>query len=324
MVTGTAISAITLPEATGGEGAFTYALAPEVPGLTFDPDTRQLSGTPTVAGSYSLSYTATDAAGATATLRFSVTIRPTLWGTWRTTEGWEHDGEIVGTVVETLTFTASRFIMQRSHYRTDGSFDHSWPNSGTWAATDDTITRTWYHDHDDDEETPEVLTSTDKAYAISDEARNTLFVHYWDTTDVLTDFVRYDRVLNVSPDAVVGVWKDYDMEDDTVIRTRTISVNADGTFSYLLDGVDGLFEVTAQWQLDEAEYFLNLTDERATFAPTGEAPEHLDEFARAGRFAFAPTDEWPDRMVVSGFWHESEGFDEYREFGNYWMDQRRQ
>lgn len=43
-VVGTAIDALTLPEANGGAGAVTYALSPP-PGLTFNATTRRLSGT---------------------------------------------------------------------------------------------------------------------------------------------------------------------------------------------------------------------------------------------------------------------------------------
>ena len=49
---GTAISARTLPAATGGNGARTYRLTPAVPGLAFNARTRRLSGTPTRAGTY--------------------------------------------------------------------------------------------------------------------------------------------------------------------------------------------------------------------------------------------------------------------------------
>lgn len=41
---GAAIDPLTLPEATGGNGTLRYSLLPEVPGLSFDPDTRQLTG----------------------------------------------------------------------------------------------------------------------------------------------------------------------------------------------------------------------------------------------------------------------------------------
>ena len=46
------ITSVTLPEATGG--TFTYSVTPVVPGLTFNAATRDLSGTPTKAGTYPL------------------------------------------------------------------------------------------------------------------------------------------------------------------------------------------------------------------------------------------------------------------------------
>ena len=59
---GVAITSLTLPPATGGNGALTYTLGPMIPdGLTFDAATRMLSGTPTTAGSYPISYAVMDA-----------------------------------------------------------------------------------------------------------------------------------------------------------------------------------------------------------------------------------------------------------------------
>ena len=87
--TGTAIAALELPAANGGDGALTYSLAPNVPGLTFDPATRRLSGTPTRAGTYDMTYTATDADGDTDSLRFTITVEqpPTTGGGGPTRDG---------------------------------------------------------------------------------------------------------------------------------------------------------------------------------------------------------------------------------------------
>ena len=71
---GTAVS-LTLPTATGGTAPYTYTLSPIPAGLSFDTATQLLSGTPTTATPATLAtYTATDAAGATAALRFSITV----------------------------------------------------------------------------------------------------------------------------------------------------------------------------------------------------------------------------------------------------------
>ncbi len=81
---GAAITALTLPEAAAGNGVLTYALTPAgaLPaGLTFDANTRIVSGTPTsVMGAVVLTYTASDSdtntgASDTDTLTFSVTVQ---------------------------------------------------------------------------------------------------------------------------------------------------------------------------------------------------------------------------------------------------------
>ena len=66
---------LTLPSATGGTAPYTYTLTPQLPaGLQFDAATRILSGTPTTLGTTNLTYTATDTAGITAALTFSITV----------------------------------------------------------------------------------------------------------------------------------------------------------------------------------------------------------------------------------------------------------
>ena len=69
------IGAETLPEAAGGAGGFTYSLTPSLPsGLSFDSTTRALTGTPAEFGSRSMTYTATDASGAQASVSFTIDI----------------------------------------------------------------------------------------------------------------------------------------------------------------------------------------------------------------------------------------------------------
>ena len=63
---GVAIS-LTLPAAAGGDGALTYTLVPTVPGLSFNVSSRQLTGVPTRAGTYRMTYHVTDADADTST-----------------------------------------------------------------------------------------------------------------------------------------------------------------------------------------------------------------------------------------------------------------
>ncbi len=77
---GAAITALQLPEAMGGEGDITYRVFDLPAGLTFDADTRTISGTPeaATAGAVEVTYLAQDSAGAGATLTFSITVNPEL------------------------------------------------------------------------------------------------------------------------------------------------------------------------------------------------------------------------------------------------------
>ena len=77
---GTAVD-LTLPRATGGNGAITYTLTPATPtGVNFDAATRVLSGMPsTVAGATTYTYTAGDTDGSDAgtdevSLTFTITV----------------------------------------------------------------------------------------------------------------------------------------------------------------------------------------------------------------------------------------------------------
>ena len=78
---GAAIDALALPAATGGNGALTYTLSPALPeGLVFDPETRIVSGTPSVAmAETGYTLTATDMDGDEATLAFPITVLEDLF-----------------------------------------------------------------------------------------------------------------------------------------------------------------------------------------------------------------------------------------------------
>ncbi len=75
---GVAMTAVTLPMASGGTMPYTYGMSPALPaGLTFDPATRMISGTPTTAAAAAtFTYTVTDSAATSATrsLTFDITV----------------------------------------------------------------------------------------------------------------------------------------------------------------------------------------------------------------------------------------------------------
>ena len=73
---GVAYSA-TLPAFTDPDGeTLTYGLSPVPTGLGFNPASRVLSGTPTVNGTFTLTYTATDPRGGTGSTPVTLTIQP--------------------------------------------------------------------------------------------------------------------------------------------------------------------------------------------------------------------------------------------------------
>ena len=77
-----------LPWAADGDGELTYSLTPEVPGLSFDPTTHEVSGTPTSVGTYRMTYKATDEDGDEAVLKMKWLIRDSCVG--------PHFGELDG------------------------------------------------------------------------------------------------------------------------------------------------------------------------------------------------------------------------------------
>ena len=77
---GTAIDALTLPAASGGDGRFTYSLSPEVPGLSFDPTTRELSGTPSEEGAWLMTYRVRDASGDSDWRYFNIAVEAATGG----------------------------------------------------------------------------------------------------------------------------------------------------------------------------------------------------------------------------------------------------
>lgn len=77
-VTNTPYPTQVIPPATGGTGPYTYTATNLPPGLTFNPATREITGTPTQAGTYTIPVTVTDANGNTVTSNYTVKITDPL------------------------------------------------------------------------------------------------------------------------------------------------------------------------------------------------------------------------------------------------------
>ena len=63
-----------LPAATGGSGTITYSAENVPDGMTYTASTRTISGTPTIAGTYTIRHRATAADGGTATVTFDIVV----------------------------------------------------------------------------------------------------------------------------------------------------------------------------------------------------------------------------------------------------------
>jgi len=67
-----------IPAATGGSGVNTYAASNLPPGLSFNPSTREITGTPTASGTFNFTVNAADNEGHTATGNYSIVIKDPL------------------------------------------------------------------------------------------------------------------------------------------------------------------------------------------------------------------------------------------------------
>ena len=71
---GTVYPVQTLPGAIGGRAPYTYTLTGLPAGLTFDPATRNISGTPTIGGTFTVAMTVTDANNSTASANYQLNV----------------------------------------------------------------------------------------------------------------------------------------------------------------------------------------------------------------------------------------------------------
>lgn len=63
-----------IPEANGGYIPYTYSASNLPPGLSFNPTTREITGTPTTTGSYTVAVKATDAKGNNVTTNYTIRV----------------------------------------------------------------------------------------------------------------------------------------------------------------------------------------------------------------------------------------------------------
>ena len=255
-----------------------------------------------------------------------VTPEPTLVGTWRGTgDYWLHDDRtddyyVAGTEIITLTFTKDRYIYVHSGTLFDGTEGGTGQNSGTWQATETTVTKTENVDHDDQEATPRIDVSVGKTYYLLGKSGNVLYMHDFGDSEPVNTFRRYERVENtLPPTSLAGVWTNTQTEEDGTIETKTITIGLDGTIQYRevgtpIDGDPWESEINAKLELDVANYYLDLIDST-----------NVDGYPiMESRIAFAPTENSPTEIAVSPHWNESVSNEHYHKYGNYYLRFTRQ
>jgi len=339
MVVGEAVSA-TLPDAMGGEENLVYSLSPDVPGLTFDAATRVLSGTPTMPGTYDMTYTATDSVtgGTMESVKFTISVKPAALTPTESLMGavWVHEDPWIDDIMQgqrryVLAFTKNRWVAHFAHIRADGTFDEgeSYTQSGTWTATDTEITRTWQQDGDGP-------TSLRKAYSWGNNERTALYLKNWEREDPVGDI---DYWLYTKSDAgadLTGTWRyerweEHEDEDGSVrqeFKTYTLEVAGDA-LTYTItsqqeeDSTErmGFWILTGTLEQDTEEMVLWQT---VTAVSDNDGPIQSSRYiGQRLRWGYLQVD---DSLIISPYWDELSYDDDLGwmdnpdvPFGDYWL-----
>ena len=249
MVVGDAVTK-TLPEAMGGKEGLVYSLVPAVPGLTFNPATRVLSGTPSAPGTHDMTYTAKDPAtkGTMESVTFTITVNAkplTILGTWQGTT--KESNGVPGQTIWKVTFTPTHFFEWVEYQSADGDTLGRGSNAGKISIGETSVTKTVYDGH------PEVNReiSVDKDYVLSSDG-NVLLIHPWDWNESTNEFRRYTRVAPATvptgqSQTLRGTWtqthswyNDDARRWDTDIRTLTFNETRFIERTVSLDSVTGV------------------------------------------------------------------------------------
>lgn len=244
-----------------------------------------------------------------------------LLGTWTVTADYasyrDAAGDLVpaGSLVNTLTFTRSRWILHQAQVPADGSAGHGRTDSGTWEVAGDTVIRkrTEYDG---------TVTRVAKTIHWIDGDGDVLFMHPWDVDfEMRGYFVRLARVPDALPFPLTGTWTGVitgeqaaasspgaPLGGDMSIPEFTLDIDAGGSLAFTVHVQDRqvIFDLTAKWTADREHFYLILT-EPVAFAESGgdRIPFPGITSDSTLRMAYAPTNKSPDEIVVSEVWSEA-------------------
>ena len=179
---------------------------------------------------------------------------PSLQGVWTATVRCRIDG-VVGQSTNTLTFTKSRWILQRICEGPD-SLLYSYMDSGEWSIEGTTVTRTRFRSSGTTSAVKEIVWS-------EDENQFTSHPFHWRESDRPDARRSYTRSNVVLPSLVGGVWEA--VWFNAVDRFQFF---ADGSFTYLQQGygdqdrtqLEWRIAASGKWEIDEEENFIHVTD----------------------------------------------------------------
>ena len=227
----------------------------------------------------------------------------TLEGTWRSSNNWIDDEGRERTEITVLTLTGGgRAIEHLVELDTaDGEVLESWTgNRAGWSAVEDTVTRTFYYDHDDNDDTEDAVESVVKRYYWGED-RDSVFIEDWGAQQPGGSVRRYVRVDDPLPN-LTGTWVYVRPWNPDEISTLTI--NADGSVAFLEQRDDGTSWLLAGriGTVDPVTYLAELTELMSTPFDADGAPlrEPMLWKVGVGQVGFAPG--VGGRIVVSPPW----------------------
>ena len=133
---------------------------------------------------------------------------PTLVGTWEQVTEWDDDdGDIRPVTIRLVLTESGKAFWHADQLELSGEDRHPpYGHFARWNATEDTITKTFYHDDDDDNQW--TSGTIEKMYYLSGSG-NELFVHHWESRGAEDSFERYTRVQDPVPSnpTLLGTWE---------------------------------------------------------------------------------------------------------------------
>lgn len=239
----------------------------------------------------------------------------TLVGSWLWTDTFvdDEDGQTY-TETKLLTFTSGgRAVEHNVVLDASGTQIDDWVNESEWVATDSTtVTRSWHDDHDDDDETPQVLREVPKAYYWGED-RQTVFLTPWGYDGPTAELHRMVRVADPLPD-LAGRWV---LEHEEPGHVSVVVFGDDGAITMEDENPERTWRLTGTMgEVDPETLIAPLSDLQSQPFVDGVATRDPASWNMgAGQIGIVPSAT--GGIIISPPWDERNT--EAHPHGNYWM-----